>query len=150
LKASFESLRGSSVHLRSHGHFAALALAMVKLGQPDDAALVLEHVFGGGPATWCLPELLRARAATEAAFGRKDDAIGTLREALGVAERLGGLSWKLRSALSLARLLREQEEMIDAQEVLGAVYARFQDGFETRDLCEAREFLTELASGCTT
>jgi predicted ATPase/DNA-binding winged helix-turn-helix (wHTH) protein len=150
LNASFESLRGSSVHLRSHGHFAALALAMVKLGQPDDAALVLEYVFGGGAATWCLPELLRARAATEAAFGRKEDAIGTLRAALVVAERLGGLAWKLRSALSLARLLREQGEMIDAQEVPRAVYARFQDGFETRDLCEAREFLTQVASGCTT
>jgi predicted ATPase len=52
---------------------------------------------------------------------------------------------KLRAAMSLARLWRDQGKVSEARELLAPVYGWFTEGFDTRDLKEAKALLEELA-----
>jgi len=54
-------------------------------------------------------------------------------------------SLELRSALSLARLWRDQGKKIEARDILVTIYARFTEGAHTLDLKDAKAFLDELA-----
>ena len=54
-------------------------------------------------------------------------------------------SWSLvRAAMSLARLRRDQGKVQQAREMLAPVYGWFTEGFDTRDLKEAKALLDEL------
>ena len=57
----------------------------------------------------------------------------------------GALSWELRVALSLARLLRGQGRSAEAVGILRPVYDRFTEGFATADLQQAKCLLEQLA-----
>jgi predicted ATPase len=52
----------------------------------------------------------------------------------------------LRAARSLARLWRAQGKVQQARELLAPVYGWFTEGFDTRDLKEAKALLEELAT----
>jgi predicted ATPase len=66
--------------------------------------------------------------------------------ALAVAGQQQAKSWELRAAMSLARLWRDQGNVQQARELLAPVYGWFTEGFDTRDLKEAKALLDELAS----
>jgi predicted ATPase len=66
--------------------------------------------------------------------------------ALAVARQQQAKSWELRAAMSLARLWRDQGKVSEARELLAPVYGWFTEGFETRDLKEAKRLLEELAA----
>lgn len=130
--------------IRHPSYFVTLAKAMMALGQADDAARIVDDVFRAGTQRWVLPELLRLRAATERAFGRDGDAETNLRKSLRAADEIGGLGWKLRSALDLALLLKDRGALVDARQILAPVYDQFTDGFDTGDLRNARRLLEQL------
>ena len=52
---------------------------------------------------------------------------------------------ELRAAISLARLWRDQGNPQQARDLLAPVYGWFTEGFDTRDLKEAKALLKELA-----
>jgi predicted ATPase len=66
------------------------------------------------------------------------------RQSLDIAHQQGALSWELRAATSLARLLRDQRRPADAIACLQPVYGRFTEGFGTADLIAAKQLLDEL------
>jgi predicted ATPase len=66
------------------------------------------------------------------------------RQALDWARRQGALSWELRAATSLARLLRDQGRSADALALLQPVYDRFTEGFGTANLKTAKALLDTL------
>ena len=53
---------------------------------------------------------------------------------------------RLRAAMSMARLWRDQGKRDEARELLAPVYGWFTEGFDTIDLKEAKALLDELAS----
>ena len=63
------------------------------------------------------------------------------RLAIEEAQRQQTGSWELRAAMSLARLWRRQGRSDEACEMLSAIYGWFTEGFETRDLQDARRLL---------
>jgi predicted ATPase len=65
--------------------------------------------------------------------------------ALAVARRQNAKTFELRAATSLARLWRSQGKVQQARELLAPVYGWFTEGFDTRDLKEAKALLAELA-----
>jgi predicted ATPase len=65
--------------------------------------------------------------------------------ALAVARQQQAKSWELRAAMSLARLWRDRGKVQQARELLAPVYGWFTEGFDTRDLKEAKALLEELA-----
>jgi predicted ATPase len=66
--------------------------------------------------------------------------------ALAVARQQQAKSWELRAAMSMARLWRDQGKRKEARELLTPVYGWFSEGFDTRDLKEAKGLLDELAA----
>jgi predicted ATPase len=66
--------------------------------------------------------------------------------ALAVARQQQAKSWELRAAMSMARLWRDQGKRDEARELLAPVYGWFTEGFDTRDLKEAKTLLEELAA----
>jgi predicted ATPase len=66
--------------------------------------------------------------------------------ALSVARQQQAKSWELRAAISLARLWRDQGKPQQVRDLLAPVYGWFTEGFETRDLKEAKALLEELAA----
>ncbi|MGY4512361.1 AAA family ATPase [Bradyrhizobium sp. USDA 3650] len=82
--------------------------------------------------------LLSAKSDTmeaEAHFGR----------ALAIAREQGAKSWELRAANSLARLWKDRGEYDKARGLLAPIYGWFAEGFLSRDLQDAKDFLNELA-----
>jgi class 3 adenylate cyclase/predicted ATPase len=66
--------------------------------------------------------------------------------ALSVARQQQAKSWELRAAMSLARLWRDQGKVQQARELLAPVYGWFTEGFDTRDLKDAKALLEELTA----
>jgi predicted ATPase len=71
---------------------------------------------------------------------------GYFERALDVARQQQAKSWELRAATSMARLWRDQGKRVEARDLLAPVYGWFTEGFDTRDLKEAKTLLDELAS----
>ena len=70
---------------------------------------------------------------------------GYFERALAVARQQQAKSWELRAAMSMARLWRDQGKRDEARDLLAPVYGWFTEGFDTRDLKEARKLLDELS-----
>jgi class 3 adenylate cyclase/predicted ATPase len=130
---------------------ACLAKAFSEVGKFDDAcrhineALTILEIHQArvteaevhrvaGEIALMSPE--RDAANAEACFER----------ALAVARQRQARSWELRAAMSMARLWRSQGKSQQARELLAPVYGWFTEGFDTRDLKEAKVLLGELAS----
>jgi predicted ATPase len=71
---------------------------------------------------------------------------GCFRSAFEAAEAQGARGWALRSMTSMARLLAERGERMQAHDLLDPIYASFTEGFDTHDLKEAKALLDALAA----
>ena len=58
--------------------------------------------------------------------------------AIAVAQQQKARSFELRAKTSMARLWRDQGKKQQARELLAPVYGWFTEGFDTRDLKEAK------------
>src|SRR5262249_33451170 len=65
-------------------------------------------------------------------------------DSLDWARRQQTPAWELRTSMSLGTLRRSQNRLDDARNLVGAGYARFEEGFETADLRAAAQLLKEL------
>jgi len=65
-------------------------------------------------------------------------------KAIEVARRQQAKSWELRTTMSLARLWQQQGKKEEARQMLAEIYGWFTEGFETKDLQEAKALLDEL------
>jgi class 3 adenylate cyclase/predicted ATPase len=131
-------------------YLSYLAKAYAELGRFDDALRCIGEAIAARneiKENWFEAEIYRTAgeialkspepdaAKAEAYFGR----------ALGVARAQQAKSWELRAATSLARLRRDQGKPDAARDLLAPVYGWFTEGFDTRDLIEARALLNALA-----
>jgi predicted ATPase len=73
------------------------------------------------------------------------DAQKHFERSLAIARKQQAKSWELRASMSIARLWRDQGKVREARELLAPVYGWFTEGFDTRDLKEAKALLEELA-----
>jgi predicted ATPase len=123
-----------------------LAEALAHAGRVAEGFAVLEARIAQSAASCYTPELLRLKGelfllqSTSAAAETAED---LFRQALDEARRQKSLSWELRAATSLARLLRKQGRHVDAVTCLRPVYGRFTEGFGTADLIAAKQLLDE-------
>ena len=70
---------------------------------------------------------------------------GYFERALAVSRQQKAKSLELRAATSMARLWRDQGKRSEARDVLSPAYGWFTEGFDTRDLKEAKALLQELS-----
>src|SRR6516165_9829340 len=91
-------------------------------------------------------EMHRVRGELFLSMHDRGAAGASFRKAINVAQHQSAKTWELRAAMSLARLWRDQGKVRQARELLAPVYGWFTEGFDTRDLKEAKALLEELAA----
>jgi predicted ATPase len=65
-------------------------------------------------------------------------------QAIDIARRQEAKSWELRATVSLARLWQQHGKSAEAHGMLSDIYHWFTEGFDTKDLQEAKALLAEL------
>jgi len=132
-------------------YLSHLAGAHAKLGLFDDAWRCIGEATTAVATTkesWCEAEVHRIAGEIALKSPGPDAAKGEayFDRALAVARRQQAKAWELRAATSLARLWRDEGKVQQARELLAPVYGWFIEGFDTRDLKDAKALLEELAS----
>ena len=64
--------------------------------------------------------------------------------ALDIARHQQAKSLELRAAMTLARLWQQQGKQAEAHELLSEIYSWFTEGFDTKDLRDAKALLEKL------
>jgi predicted ATPase len=128
-----------------------LARACAELGQVRDAWHHIEEAMTTSAKTkekWVEAEIHRSAGEIALILPERDAAkAGAYFErALMVARGQKAKSWELRTAMSLARLWRDQAKPQAAHHLLASVYDWFTEGFDTPDLKEAKALIDTLAS----
>ena len=124
-----------------------LAGALVHAGRLAEARALIDAGMEQSENCWFTPELLRLKgelSLLQGPPGVAETAQELFGRALDEAHRQEALSWELRAATSLARLLHHQGRPVEARAVLQPVYSRFAEGFETADLIAGKGLLDEL------
>jgi predicted ATPase len=138
---------------------ALLAEAYGKVGQVDEGlnalaeGLTVAHKTGEG---WYEPELYhlkgeltlrQAGSRIQAVGGREktEEAEECFLKAIAVAQKQQAKSLELRAVMSLARLWQQQGKKDEARHLLAEIYGWFTEGFNTKDLQEAKALLEELS-----
>ncbi len=147
---------------------ALLAGAHGRLGQLEHGQRVLDEAIAIAQKNgehYCLAELwrlkgsltLRPQASLRQVSGKsravrkpqipspksQAEAEAYFRKALEIAREQQAKSWELRTAVSLGRLWAQQGKHREAQQLVSEVLAWFTEGFETTDVQEAKQFLTQ-------
>ena len=91
-----------------------------------------------------LAEVLRLKGWMLQQQGKLDAAEDNYLASLDVAREQQAKSWELRTTTSLARLWQSQGKRKEALELLKPVYDWFTEGFDTKDLKDAKAFVAEL------
>lgn len=134
-----------------------MAEALLMAGENAEGLRVLDEVGPHGPQNFGAEVhrlrgelLLRVDQGSESGYrGRwaldhgpcSSEADACFRRALGVARRQGTHLFELRAAMSLSRLWQAQGRSDEARALVAGAYAWFTEGFDLRDLTQARAML---------
>jgi predicted ATPase len=95
---------------------------------------------------WCLPRIYTLQGRLLQTLRQIDAAEASLRMAVDIAAAQCAKGAQLHAANSLARLWHHQGKSQQAREMLAPVYGSFTEGFDTRDLKEAKALLDALTA----
>ena len=126
-----------------------MAEAQVQAGRFAEGLETVERGIERSQRGWLAPELLRIKGElilAQGTTGTMEAVEAVFRQALDGAREQGALSWELRAAASLARLLRDQGRPADAIACLQPVNDRFTEGFGTADFVAAKQLLADLGA----
>lgn len=124
-----------------------LAQALNEIGQLEEALATVDRFLTTfNDYVIVVPTALALRGDVLAKLGRKGAAEASLRDAIEAAHKIGTKPPELRAATTLARIWREAGKRDEARDLLQPIYAYFTDGFDTRDLIEAKAELDALAN----
>ena len=90
-------------------------------------------------------EVLRVKGCILQRCGQIQDAEQLILKSLEFARHQQAKSWELRTSTSLARLWQSQGKGKEALDLLKPVYDWFTEGFDTKDLIDAKALLDQLA-----
>jgi predicted ATPase len=151
---------------------ALLAEAYGKIGQPEEGLMLLAEALAIGERTGerfyeaelyrLKGELLLAQESTEQGAKSREqktarpnpesqshdprsEAEECFHKAIEIARKQHAKSLELRASASLARLWQRQGKCHEAHKMLSEIYTWFTEGFDTRDLQEAKRLVEELA-----
>jgi predicted ATPase len=142
------ALRTTGATMFSPLYLSYLARACLELGKFDEASRWISEATAAmqtSKESWWEAEIARIEGVLALkALPDAAKAEAYFERALAVARQQQAKSWELRAAMSLARLWRDQGKVQQARELLAPVYGWFTEGFDTRDLKEAKALLEEL------
>ena len=130
---------------------ALLAEAMALTGDLDNALQLIDEAIAqverpGWEERFSYAETLRLKGWILSLKGDLEGAELNFLASLDWAHRQQARSWELRTSTSLARLWQSQGKRREAYDLLAPAYGWFTEGFDTKDLKEAKALLHELAA----
>jgi class 3 adenylate cyclase/predicted ATPase len=149
LTTGMMALRSTGTTVFTPSYLSFLARAYADVGQFDEAERCIGEAMTTVETTkekWCEAEVHRT-AGEIALLSPEPDAAKVesyFERALAVAREQQAKSWELRAAMSMARLWRDQGKPQEAHDLLAPVFGWFTEGFDTRDLKEAKALLKKL------
>jgi tetratricopeptide (TPR) repeat protein len=151
LKAAFAVWDGIGGKIRSPYLKSQLALAMATLGELDDSLQLIDEQIAqverpGWEERVHYAEILRLKGWMLTLKNDLEGAEKNYLDSLDWAREQKARSWELRTSTSLARLWEQQGKRKEAHDLLAAVYNWFTEGFDTKDLKEAKALLDELSA----
>ncbi len=126
---------------------AVRAEGLMASGRLDDAIDVLaeaQGLIGETEVHWLESELHRLQGCTLRKCGDDARAEESFQSAIDIARDQAARIFELRATTSLAELWRDQGETEKARDALGAIYAWFDEGFDTEDLRSAKAVLDAI------
>ena len=130
--ATLHAFHAEALHLAGATQEALAAL--------DEGLLLMEH---RGERLWTA-NAMALKGDLYLARGLHADAETWYRNGLDVARAQAAKMWELRAATRLARLWHLQGKTNEARDLLAPLYGWFTEGFDTKDLKEAKALLEEL------
>jgi class 3 adenylate cyclase len=126
-----------------------LVEGMVLTGDLDNALQLIDEqiavvVRPGWEERFSHAEFIRLKGWVLSLKGDLEGAERNFLASLDCARHQQAKMWELRTSTSLARLWQSQGKRQDAYELLAPVYGWFTEGFDTKDLQEAKSLLAEL------
>jgi class 3 adenylate cyclase/predicted ATPase len=151
ITSGLTAFRSTGATLYVPSWLSYLARAYADLGKIDDAWRCIGEATAAIEMTkqrWWEAEVNRVAGEITLMSPEPDAARAQeyFERALAVARQQQAKSWELRAAMSMARLWGDQGKCNEARDLLTPVYNWFTEGFDTRDLKEAKALLSALAS----
>jgi tetratricopeptide (TPR) repeat protein len=147
-KASLQQYQSAGYQLGLTAQFVLLCPALLTCNETETAQEVIEcglSIVSQNSERFFEAEFYRLKAHTLLRRGGTEaEAEALLGEALRTARGQRARSLELRAATDLARLWLKQSKRAEALDVLSSIYGRFNEGFDTRDLNEAKAVLAQL------
>ena len=146
MRSGLSGLISSGNRSALSGYMRALGDGQSHVGDRDGALATFDAALTEvGDDRVHRPEILVSRAQCLARHAADAATVETaFRAALDEATAIDALSWALRAASGLARVLAETGRRDEARAVLAPIYARFTEGLGDADLVEARTLLESL------
>jgi len=149
ITAGIAAFRSTGATVWTPFYLPYLTKAYADLGQFEEAWNCIGEAITAVETTkerWCEAEVHRTAGEIALMSPEPDTAKAEahFERALAIAREQQARSWELRTAMSLARLWRDQGKQRQAHDLLGPVFGWFSEGFDTLDLKEAKALLDEL------
>jgi predicted ATPase len=147
LRHAFEEVREARSALWLLPFIAEAAEALGRAGHVTDGLAAIDVAIErseDAEERWRIADLIRVKGELLLLQGMSGSAATIeelFRQALEWARWQDALSWELRAATSLARLLGDQGRAAEAVALLEPTYGRFTEGFDTADLKSAKVLL---------
>jgi tetratricopeptide (TPR) repeat protein len=144
---SFWEATGGKARIPTWKAFLAEGVALT--GNFDNALDLIDEIIAqiehpGWEERLSYAEILRLKGWILTLKGDLEGAERNFLASLDWARRQQAKMWELRTSTSLARLWQSQGKRRDAYELLAPVYNWFTEGFDTKDLMDAKALLAEL------
>jgi class 3 adenylate cyclase/predicted ATPase len=159
IRQGLAAWRATRAELWRPYHLALLAEAHEKVGQVEEGLSMLTEALATVDSTrdrFYEAELYRLKGELTLARSRvqglessvktglESEAKECFLKAIEVARKQQAKSLELRATTSLARLWQQQGKKEEARQMLAEIYGWFTEGFDTKDLQEAKALLEEL------
>ena len=148
VKTALDEYQRAGYQLGVTAQFVLLCPALLLRNESEAALELIDHglsIVSHNSERFFEAELYRLKARALLMRGASDaEAEALLNQALRTARSEQARSLELRAATDLARLWMNQGKRVGARDVLSSIYGRFSEGFETRDLKEAKAVLAQL------
>jgi len=150
ITSGMTALRSTESTLWMPLHLPYLARAYAELGQFNNACRCIDEAMTAAEKAkerWHEADIYRMAGEIVLMSPESDAAKAEayFERALAVARQQQAKSWELRAATSYARLMRDLGQVKEAHDLLAPTYGWFTEGFDTRDLKEAKVLLDTLA-----
>jgi tetratricopeptide (TPR) repeat protein len=148
VKAALDEYQRAGYQLGITAQSVLLCPVLLLRNEPEAALEVIDHglsIVSHNSERIFEAELYRLKARALLMRGAPDaEAETLLDQALRTARSQQARSLELRAATDLARFWMNQGKCAEALDVLASIHGRFTEGFDTRDLKEAKAVLVQL------